>query len=65
MEGRMWRVEFGPSSPGSPWSHTSAKSPVAESRVLSARSDKSRRSVAVPAYSTWARCPAKIALYYY
>jgi hypothetical protein len=28
---RMWRVEVGPRWPSSPWSHTSAKSPVAES----------------------------------
>ena len=62
---RMWRVEVGPRWPGSPWSHTSAKSPVAESLVLSASSDESRRSVPESVCSTAARCPARMALYYY
>jgi hypothetical protein len=47
MEGRIWRVEVGPSAPRNPWSHTSSKSPVAEPRVSSASSDKSRRSAEV------------------
>jgi hypothetical protein len=45
--------------------HEYAQSPVVESRMLSARSDESRRYVAVSVCSTWARCPARVALYYY
>ena len=62
---RMWRVEVGPRWPSSPWSHTSAKSPVAESRMLSASSDESLRSFPESVCSTGARCPARMALYYY
>ena len=42
-----------------------AQSSVAEARMLSARSDGSRGFVAVSVCSTWARCPARVALYYY
>ena len=60
-----WKDECGALRLGCPWSHTSAKSPVTESRMLPASSDESPISVAVSACPTWARCAAKIALYYY
>ena len=51
--------------PRQPWSHTSAKSRVADARMLSKNSDKLRKSVAVSVCSTRLRCAARIALYYY
>jgi hypothetical protein len=45
--------------------HEYAQSPKAEARMLSASSEESRRSVAVSVCSTWARFPARVALYYY
>jgi len=45
--------------------HEYAQSSVAESRMLSASSDGSRRFVAVSVCSTSATFPARVALYYY
>jgi hypothetical protein len=45
--------------------HEYARSPKAELGMFSTSPDESRRSVAVSVCSTWARFPARVALYYY